>query len=173
VRGRGIITQTIATDLFNRYEAAAVRFPSRLDGMPALSLFEGRGALVAAGEPIELTDPAPTPLIAVCTEWGLTLESLEVRRSRRGDNRGTTPGGRRFESGRPPSRKLRCGGVSAVELDITPLTPERKLRDRSAQLGIPKTITTAIANAMPVKKATHAHLSARQASRPAINACDM
>lgn len=72
---RRIITQTIATDLFDRYEAAAVRFPSRLDGKPALSLFEGRGELVATGEPIELTDPAPTPLIDVCTEWGLTLES--------------------------------------------------------------------------------------------------
>ena len=43
---------------------------------------------------------------------------------------------------------------------------------RSAQLGSPKTATTAIANPMPVKKATQAHLSARQASRPAINACD-
>jgi hypothetical protein len=50
-----------------------VRFPSRLDGKRALSLFEGRGALVATGEPIELTDPPPTPLTDVCTE--LTLES--------------------------------------------------------------------------------------------------
>ena len=72
---RRVVTQTIAADLFDRYEAAAVRFPSRLDGRPALALFEGRGELVAAGEPIELTDPAPAPLVEVCTEWGLTLEA--------------------------------------------------------------------------------------------------
>ena len=41
-----------------------------------------------------------------------------------------------------------------------------------AQLGSPKTATAAIANAMPPKKATQAHFLARQASRPAINACD-
>lgn len=72
---RRIITQTIATDLFDRLEVAAVRFPSRLDGKPALALFEGRGELEAAGEPIELTDPAPAPLVEVCTEWDLALES--------------------------------------------------------------------------------------------------
>lgn len=72
---RRIVTQTIAADLFDRCEAAAVRFPSRLDGKPALAQFEGRGELVAAGEPIELTDPAPAPLVEVCIEWGLALES--------------------------------------------------------------------------------------------------
>jgi hypothetical protein len=72
---RRIVTQTIAADLFDRCKAAAVRFPSRLDGRPALALFEGRGELVAAGEPLELTDPAPASLVEVCTEWGLTLES--------------------------------------------------------------------------------------------------
>ena len=71
---RRIITQTIAADLFDRCEAAAVRFPSRLDSKPALALFEGRGELVAAGEPIELTDPAPASLVEVCDEWALTLE---------------------------------------------------------------------------------------------------
>jgi hypothetical protein len=71
---RRIVTQTIAADLFDRCGAAAVRFPSRLDGMPALALFEGRGELVAAGEPIELTAPAPASLVEVCSEWGLTLE---------------------------------------------------------------------------------------------------
>lgn len=40
---RRIVTQTIAADLFDRCEAAAVRFPSRLDGKKALALFEGRG----------------------------------------------------------------------------------------------------------------------------------
>lgn len=71
---RRIVTQTIAADLFDRREAAAVRFPSRLDGMPALALFEGRGELVAAGEPTELTDPPPASLVEVCAEWELTLE---------------------------------------------------------------------------------------------------
>jgi RES domain len=71
---RRIITQTIAADLFDHREAAAVRFPSRLDGKPALALFEDRGELVAAGEPIELTDPTPASLVEVCAEWDLTLE---------------------------------------------------------------------------------------------------
>ena len=71
---RRIVTQTIAADLFDRCEAAAVRFPSRLDGKPALALFEDRGELVAAGEQIELTDPMPAALVEVCAEWDLTLE---------------------------------------------------------------------------------------------------
>jgi hypothetical protein len=70
---RRVLTQTIARDLFDR-GAAALRFPSRLDGQPALTVFEGRGELVEAGEAIGLTDPAPQPLITVCTEWGLKLE---------------------------------------------------------------------------------------------------
>ena len=37
---------------------------------------------------------------------------------------------------------------------------------RSAQLGIPKTATTAIANAMPVNKATQPQFPARQARAP-------
>ena len=72
---RRIVTQVIATDLFDRLGAAAVRFPSRLDGRPALALFEGRGQLVPAGEPVALTDPPPPPLAEVCGEWGLELES--------------------------------------------------------------------------------------------------
>ncbi len=72
---RRIVTQTIAGDLFDRLGAAAVRYPSRLDGNPAFAVFEGRGKLVASGEPIALTDPAPAPLVAVCAEWELSLES--------------------------------------------------------------------------------------------------
>jgi hypothetical protein len=72
---RRIVTQTIAGDLFNRLDAAAVRYPSRLDGNPALAVFEGRGELRPAGEPIELTDPPPAPLVAVCEEWELSLET--------------------------------------------------------------------------------------------------
>jgi hypothetical protein len=70
---RRIVTQAIAGDLYDR-GAAALRFPSRLDGRPALALFEGRAELVEAGEPIGLTDPAPEPLLFVCGEWGLELE---------------------------------------------------------------------------------------------------
>lgn len=70
---RRVVTQSIAADLFAR-GAAAVRFPSRLDGLPALALFEGRGELEQAGEPIELTDPAPGPLRVVSREWALALE---------------------------------------------------------------------------------------------------
>ncbi len=67
------MTQSIAADLFDR-ATAALRFPSRLDGLPALALFEGRAELEQAGEPIKLTDPAPEPLLAVSREWGLALE---------------------------------------------------------------------------------------------------
>lgn len=76
---RRVVTQTIAADLFDRCHAGALRFPSRLDGQPAFVVFEGRGELVEAGEPIELTDPAPEILWAVCREWGLELESTEGR----------------------------------------------------------------------------------------------
>lgn len=71
---RRVVTQTIAADLFDRCNAGALRFPSRLDGQPALAVFEGRGELVEAGDPVALTDPAPAALLAVCREWGLELE---------------------------------------------------------------------------------------------------
>jgi hypothetical protein len=70
---RRVVTQTIAADLFDR-GAAAVRFPSRLDGLPALALFEGRAELGQIGEPIALTDPAPEPLLVVSNEWALALD---------------------------------------------------------------------------------------------------
>jgi hypothetical protein len=70
---RRVVTQTIAGELFDG-GAAAVRFPSRLDGLPALALFEGRAELLEAGEPIALTDPAPDPLVLVCGEWDLAME---------------------------------------------------------------------------------------------------
>lgn len=69
-----MVTQTIAADLFDRCNAGALRFPSRLDGQPALAVFEGRGELVEAGDPVALTDPAPAALLAVCREWGLEFE---------------------------------------------------------------------------------------------------
>lgn len=70
---RRAITQTIAADLFDR-GASAVRFPSRLDGNACVTLFEGRGGAVAAGDPIALTDPPPEPLLSVAAEWRLVLE---------------------------------------------------------------------------------------------------
>ncbi|HEY2333671.1 MAG TPA: RES domain-containing protein [Solirubrobacterales bacterium] len=76
---RRVVTQTIAADLFDRCNAGALRFPSRLDGQPALVVFEGRGELVEAGGPVALTDPAPEVLLAVCREWGLELEATDGR----------------------------------------------------------------------------------------------
>jgi hypothetical protein len=70
---RRVVTQTIAADLFDR-GGAAVRFPSRLDGLAALALFEGRGELQQIREPVDLTDPSPAPLLVVSGEWDLALE---------------------------------------------------------------------------------------------------
>jgi hypothetical protein len=68
------VTQTIAGDLFDR-GAAAVRFPSRLDGKACISLFEGRGAAVPAGNVVALTDPPPAPLVTVTDQWKLEMEA--------------------------------------------------------------------------------------------------
>jgi hypothetical protein len=68
------VTQTIAAELFDR-GAAAVRFPSRLDGNACVALFEGRGSSSVIEGPIALTDPPPQPLINVTEPWGLLLES--------------------------------------------------------------------------------------------------
>jgi hypothetical protein len=70
---RRVITPTIAADLFDR-GAGAVRFPSRLDGNACAAVFEGRGPVSAAGEPIVPTDPPPVQLINVTAPWGLVLE---------------------------------------------------------------------------------------------------
>jgi RES domain len=70
---RRVITQTIAADLFDR-GASAVRFPSRLDGQACVAVFEKRGTVEAAGDPIALTDPPPEPLTKVTAPWGLALE---------------------------------------------------------------------------------------------------
>jgi hypothetical protein len=51
-----------------------VRFPSRLDGKACVAIFENRGTVTAAGEPIVLTDPPPEPLTNVTVPWGLVLE---------------------------------------------------------------------------------------------------
>lgn len=70
---RRVITQSIAADLFDR-GVGAMRFPSRLDGLPALALFESRAELEQLGEQVELTDPAPEPLLVVSREWSLALD---------------------------------------------------------------------------------------------------
>jgi RES domain len=68
------VTQTIAGDLFDR-GAAALRFPSRLDGKACIALFEGRGAAVPAGNVVALTDPPPAPLVTVTDQWKLAMEA--------------------------------------------------------------------------------------------------
>lgn len=70
---RRVITRTIAADLYDR-GAAAVRFPSSLDGNVCLALFEGRGQPLSAGDPLPLTDPAPESLQNVCATWKLALQ---------------------------------------------------------------------------------------------------
>jgi hypothetical protein len=67
------VTQTIAADLFDQ-GVSAVRFPSKLDGNPCFALFEGRGALLQADDPVALTDPPPQPLTNVTAPWRLVLE---------------------------------------------------------------------------------------------------
>jgi hypothetical protein len=67
------VTQTIAAELFDG-GAAAIRFPSRLDGNACVALFEGRGTATAIEAPIALTDPPPQPLTNVTEPWGLLLE---------------------------------------------------------------------------------------------------
>jgi hypothetical protein len=72
---RRVVTQTIAADASDELGSAAIRFASRLDGLPCYALFEGRAGLVADGEPLPLTDPAPEPLENVVAGWGLIMEA--------------------------------------------------------------------------------------------------
>lgn len=74
---RRVVTQTIAGSLHDR-GTAAIRFPSRLDGLACLAIFEGRGALRAADEPIALTDPPPRALTEVAAQWQLAVEPAEA-----------------------------------------------------------------------------------------------
>ena len=75
---RRAITQAIAAELYTR-EAAAVRFPSRLDGLPCVALFEGRGSVQLADEIVKPTDPAPSVLALVAANWKLPLEPTSDR----------------------------------------------------------------------------------------------
>lgn len=71
---RRAVTQTIASDAFDALGSAAIRFASRLDGLPCFALFEGRALLIADGEPVGLTDPGPEPLENVAASWRLLME---------------------------------------------------------------------------------------------------
>lgn len=70
---RRAITQTVAAELFD-HGAAAVRFPSRLDGEACVALFEGRGQIFLTAGLVALTDPAPQALTNVAAPWRLKLE---------------------------------------------------------------------------------------------------
>jgi len=74
------LTQTIAADLYARRDAAAIRFPSKHDGVSCLAVFVERGSLSAVpGATVALTDPPPEALEAVCAGWGLELEPAAAR----------------------------------------------------------------------------------------------
>ena len=73
------VTQAIATDVHDRLGAAAIRFPSRLDGNPCFAIFERRGLLAPAGDPIPLTDPPPDALERVAAGWHLSLQPAPAR----------------------------------------------------------------------------------------------
>jgi RES domain len=71
---RRIVTQTIATDASpDTLGVAAIRFVSSRDGQACIALFEGRAELEPDGTPLDLTDPAPAPLLEVAAGWGLHL----------------------------------------------------------------------------------------------------
>jgi hypothetical protein len=70
---RRVVTQTVAADIYDD-GAAAIRFPSCLDGNPCVAIFEGRGELELAGEILPLTDPPPTALLKVVAPWRLSLQ---------------------------------------------------------------------------------------------------
>ncbi len=71
---RRVVTQTIAGDAFEHFGIAAIRFASRLDGLPCYALFEGRGSVVSDGDRVALTDPAPEALQNVSASWRLRLQ---------------------------------------------------------------------------------------------------
>lgn len=70
---RRVVTQTVAAAIYDG-GAAAIRFPSCLDGNPCLAIFEGRGEPELADEILPLTDPPPTALLQVIGPWRLDLQ---------------------------------------------------------------------------------------------------
>lgn len=75
---RRSVTREIAADAYNELGYAAIRFPSRLDGLPCFALFEGRASLQAIDDPIPLTDPPPRTLENVAADWHLNLQPAPV-----------------------------------------------------------------------------------------------
>lgn len=67
------VTQHLAGDLLAR-GAAAIRFASLFGGGDCLAVFEDRCELTIIGQPIDLTDPPPKSLLAVCSQWQLRME---------------------------------------------------------------------------------------------------
>lgn len=74
---RRVVTQAIAGNIYDG-GAAAIRFPSCLDGNPCVAVFEGRGELDLASEVMPLTDPPPTALLKVVAPWHLDLQPAPV-----------------------------------------------------------------------------------------------
>lgn len=66
-----VVTQRIARTLYER-GAAAIKFGSNLDDRPCYAVFEARGRLLAAGDPVELAADLPD-LVTVCAEYGLRI----------------------------------------------------------------------------------------------------
>lgn len=73
---RRSVTREIAADAYDELGCAAIRFPSRLDGLPCFALFEGRANLEAIDDPVPLTDPPPRALENVAADWKLTLQPV-------------------------------------------------------------------------------------------------
>jgi hypothetical protein len=70
---RRVVTQTVAADIYDA-GAAAIRFPSCLDGNPCVAIFEGCGELELAAKILPLTDPPPPALLNVVAPWRLDLQ---------------------------------------------------------------------------------------------------
>lgn len=66
-----VVTQRIARALYER-GAAAIAFGSNLDDRPCYAVFEARGHLVAAGDPVALAADL-RDLVTVCAEYGLRI----------------------------------------------------------------------------------------------------
>ena len=74
---RRIVTQAVAAGIYDD-GAAAIRFPSSLDGNPCVAVFEGRGEFDPIDEAVPLTDPPPTALLKVSVPWHLDLQPAPV-----------------------------------------------------------------------------------------------
>jgi len=78
------VTRAIATRAYDEERVGVVRYPSSIDlsAMPCFAVIEGRARLVAAGEPLSLTDPPPQALENVAAGWKMPLETAPAGASR-------------------------------------------------------------------------------------------